>query len=85
MKLFLLLTTWLAFGLIASAQCPNGQCQTRTTITRTVTVYETLPAPQPSRYITLQPAPQVYAAPVTVYYVERPRFVGPVRRFLGCR
>lgn len=84
MKLFFLLTTWLAFGAIASAQCQNGQCPQPSRVIRTTTTYE-YRQPQQTRYVTLQAVP----VPVTVYYVERPRYATPIRSglrgFFGCR
>jgi hypothetical protein len=85
MKLFLLITTWLAFAMIANAQnCPNGQCPVPTRTTTTTTTYYSYPQAQPSRYVTLYaaPLPVVTVQPVAVYYVQ-PRRVGPVRRLFG--
>jgi hypothetical protein len=78
----------LAFAATASAQYPDPyRVPVRTTVTRTVTEYQPQIEP-PVRYVTLQPVPVVYteAVPVNVYYyVERPRYVGPVRRLFGVR
>ena len=74
MKYLLLLSCWLAFAAIASAQCPNGNCPQR---------YATYVPPY--RIDVPVPAPVVYAVPVGTVYVERTRYVGPVRRLFGCR
>jgi hypothetical protein len=86
MRFLILLSTWLAFVAVASAQCPNGQCNAPqpSRVIRTQTTYE-YPRQQPTRYTV-----QLEPVPVTVYRVEQqPRLATPVRsgfrRLFGCR
>ena len=84
MKFLILLSTWLVFVAIASAQdCPNGRCNQPARIVRTETIYEYPRQPQTRYTVQLEPVP------VTVYYYEQRPLPTPIRsgfrRLFGCR
>jgi hypothetical protein len=78
MRFLILLSTWLAFVAVASAQdCQNGRCaQQPSRVIRTQTVYEYPKQQTPTRYtVQLEPVPvsvpvysvPVYSLPVVTY------------------